>query len=570
MRKIQLIAALLLLSTFNFQFSTLFACTNFLVGKNASVDGSTMISYAADSYGMFGFLHFAPAQDWPEGAMREVKDWDTGRPQGAIPQVAHTYSVVGNMNEHQVTIGETTWGGREELWDTVGIDYGSLIYIALERSKTAREAIEWFITLVNEYGYASEGESFSFGDPNEIWIMDLIGKGKGQKGANWVAVRIPDDAISAHANQARITKLPSDKVRKTKEQKRLEKKLNCVCKGDWMWSKDVISFAREKGFFSGADKDFSFQAAYNPFDFSGFYACEVRVWAFFNHFSSDMDRYFDYATGKTFRESKGKNDGEHMPLWIIPNRKLSAQDMKECMRDEYKGTPLDITQGEAAGPWNSKLRYGGLGFKLADENDTTQTTQYWYQRPTATQQTAWSFVAQMRTGKKGIFWFGVDDAACSCYTPMFCCINHVPECFAEGNGDSYTFSPTSAWWTFNLVANWAYTKYSRMYPHIRETQQVWDEKFNTQIAGLDEKVAGMNEEDARAFLTSYSCSQAENLVADWQRLYIYLVTKFIDGQERKEENGQFKRNPYGNSCGPNRLHFPESFLRKIAPETNHE
>jgi len=570
MRNIRFIAALLLLLTFNFQLSTLRACTNFLVGKNASVDGSTMISYAADSYGMFGFLHFAPAQDWPEGAMREVKDWDTGRPQCAIPQVAHTYSVVGNMNEHQVTIGETTWGGREELWDTVGIDYGSLIYIALERSKTAREAIEWFITLVNEYGYASEGESFSFGDPNEIWIMDLIGKGKGQKGANWVAVRIPDDAISAHANQARITKLPSDKVRKTKEQKRLEKKLNCVCKGDWMWSKDVISFAREKGFFSGADKDFSFQAAYNPFDFSGFYACEARVWSFFNHFSSDMDKYFDYATGKTFRESKGKNDGEHMPLWIIPNRKLSAQDMKECMRDEYKGTPLDITQGEAAGPWNSKLRYGGLGFKLADENDTTQTTQYWYQRPTATQQTAWSFVAQMRTGKKGIFWFGVDDAACSCYTPMFCCINHVPECFAEGNGDSYTFSPTSAWWTFNLVANWAYTKYSRMYPHIRETQQVWDEKFNTQIAGLDEKVAGMNEEDARAFLTSYSCSQAENLVADWQRLYIYLVTKFIDGQERKEENGQFKRNPYGNSCGPNRLHFPESFLRKIAPETNHE
>ena len=571
MRNIRFIAALLLLLTFNFQFSTLFACTNFLVGKNASVDGSTMISYAADSYGMFGFLHFAPAQDWPEGAMREVKDWDTGRPQGAIPQVAHTYSVVGNMNEHQVTIGETTWGGREELWDTVGIDYGSLIYIALERSKTAREAIEWFITLVNEYGYASEGESFSFGDPNEIWIMDLIGKGKGQKGANWVAVRIPDDAISAHANQSRITTLPlNTKHKLTKEQKRLEKKLNCVCKGDWMWSKDVISFAREKGFFSGADKDFSFQAAYNPFDFSGFYACEARVWAFFNHFSSDMDKYFDYATGKTFRESEGKNDGEHMPLWIIPNRKLSAQDMKECMRDEYKGTPLDITQGEAAGPWNSKLRYGGLGFKLADENDTTQTTQYWYQRPTATQQTAWSFVAQMRTGKKGIFWFGVDDAACSCYTPMFCCINHVPECFAEGNGDSYTFSPTSAWWTFNLVANWAYTKYSRMYPHIRETQQVWDEKFNTQIAGLDEKVAGMNEEDARAFLTSYSCSQAENLVADWQRLYIYLVTKFIDGQERKEENGQFKRNPYGNSCGPNRLHFPESFLRKIAPETNHE
>lgn len=546
------------------------ACTNFLVGKDASADGSTMISYAADSYGMFGFLHFAPAQDWPEGAMREVKDWDTGRPQGSIPQVAHTYSVVGNMNENQVTIGETTWGGREELWDTVGIDYGSLIYIALERSKTAREAIEWFITLVNEYGYASEGESFSFGDPNEVWIMDLIGKGKGQKGANWVAVRIPDNAIAAHANQARITTLPQTKVKLTKEQKRLQKKLNCVCNGDWMWSKDLISFARSKGYFTGADKDFSFQAAYNPFDFSGFYACEARVWAFFNHFSADMDKYFDYATGKTFRESNGKNEGEHMPLWIIPNRKLSAQDMKNCMRDEYQGTPLDITQGEAAGAWNSKLRFGGLGFKLTDENDTTKTTQYWYQRPTATQQTAWSFVAQMRKDKKGIFWFGVDDAACSCYTPMYCCINHVPECFAEGNGDSYTFSPTSAWWTFNMVANWAYTKYSRMYPHIREMQQVWDDKFNTQIAGVDAQAAELSEEDARAFLTNYSCSQAENLVADWQRLYIYLITKFIDGQERKEENGQFKRNPYGNSCGPNRLPLPEPYLRKIASETNHE
>lgn len=546
------------------------ACTNFLVGKDASVDGSTMISYAADSYGMFGFLHFAPAQDWPEGAMREVKDWDTGRPQGSIPQVAHTYSVVGNMNENQVTIGETTWGGREELWDTVGIDYGSLIYIALERSKTAREAIEWFITLVNEYGYASEGESFSFGDPNEVWIMDLIGKGKGQKGANWVAVRIPDNAIAAHANQARITTLPQTKAKLTKEQKRLQKKLNCVCNGDWMWSKDLISFARSKGYFTGADKDFSFQAAYNPFDFSGFYACEARVWAFFNHFSADMDKYFDYATGKTFRESNGKNEGEHMPLWIIPNRKLSAQDMKNSMRDEYQGTPLDITQGEAAGAWNSKLRFGGLGFKLTDENDTTKTTQYWYQRPTATQQTAWSFVAQMRKDKKGIFWFGVDDAACSCYTPMYCCINHVPECFAEGNGDSYTFSPTSAWWTFNMVANWAYTKYSRMYPHIREMQQVWDDKFNTQIAGVDAQAAELSEEDARAFLTNYSCSQAENLVADWQRLYIYLITKFIDGQERKEENGQFKRNPYGNSCGPNRLPLPEPYLRKIASETNHE
>ncbi len=574
-----ILAALLLLSPLAYNLSPVQACTNFLVGKDASVDGSTMISYAADSYGMYGFLHFAPAADYPEGAMRTVKDWDTGREQGQIPQVAHTYSVVGNTNEHQVTVGETTWGGREALWDTVGVDYGSLIYIALERSKTAREAIEWMITLVNEYGYASEGESFSIGDPNEVWIMDLIGKGPGRKGANWVAVRIPDNAIAGHANQARITTLPQGKAKLTAEQKRLQKKLNCVCHGDWMWDKELISFAREKGFFSGADKDFSFQAAYNPFDFSGLYVCEARVWSFFRHFSDDMDRYFDYASGKTFRENKAISnqqsaisnlpEGEHMPLWIVPNRKVSAQDLKECMRDEYKGTPLDITQGTDAGPWNSKLRYGGLGFKCAVNG--TDTLQYWYERPTATQQTAWSFVSQMRSNNRyGIFWFGVDDAACSCYAPMYSCINRIPECFAEGNGDSYTFSPTSAWWTFNIVANWAYTKYSRMYPHIRERQQAWDDKFNAQTAGIDAQVADLNDEEARAFLTAFSCSQAENLVADWQNLGIYLMTKFLDGQERKEENGDFKRNPYGQSCGPNRLPLPEPFLKMVAPEITHE
>ena len=542
----------------------IWSCTNFLVGKDASTDGSTIISYAADSYGMFGFLHFSPAADWPEGAMREVKDWDTGRPQVSIPQVSHTYSVVGNMNEHQVTLGETTWGGREELWDTVGVDYGSLIYIALERSKTAREAIEWMIRLVNEYGYASEGESFSIGDPNEVWILDMIGKGPGRKGAAWVAVRIPDSAISAHANQARITTIPQTKAKLTKEQRRLQKELGCICNGDWMYDKDLITFAREKGYFSGADKDFSYQAAFNPFDFSGLYACEARVWSFFNHFNDEMERYFDYATGATFRATGGKDAGEHMPLWLVPNRKVSVQDIKECMRDEYKGTPLDITQGTDAGPWNSKLRFGGLGFML-------DSVQYWYERPIATQQTAWSYVAQMRSfNRYGIFWFGVDDAACSCYTPMYCCINHVPECFEEGNGDSYTFSPTSAWWTFNLVANWAYTKYSRMYPHIREMQQVWDDKFNTQVPGVDDQAAPLNDEQAREFLTAYSCAQAENLVADWQRLYIYLVTKFIDGQERKEENGQFQRNKYGHSCGPNRLAFPEPFLRTITSELTHK
>ena len=393
--------------------------------------------------------------------------------------------------------------------------------------------------------------------------MDLIGKGPGQKGANWVAVRIPDNAISAHANQARITTVPQGKAKLTKEQKRLEKKLNCICNGDWMWDKDLIAFARQKGYFSGADRDFSYQAAYAPFDFSGLFVCEARVWSFFRHFSSDMDRYFNYATGTTFRETNGQDEGEHMPLWIVPERKISAQDMKECMRDEYQGTPLDITQGIDAGPWNSKLRYGGLGFKL-------DSTQYWYERPTATQQTAWSYVSQMRGGKPGIFWFAVDDAACSCYAPFFSSTTHVPECFAEGNGDSYTFSLTSAWWTFNIVANWAYTKYSRMYPHIRELQQIWDEKFAAQLPGVEAQAAEMSQEDAQTFLTNYSCAQAENMVADWQRLGIYLMTKFLDGQERKEENGDFKRNPYGQSCSPNRLALPENYLRMYAPEITHE
>ncbi len=559
MKKIVL-TIILSLSIMGAHYSSLSACTNFLVGKNASADGSTMISYAADSYGLYGYLHFSPAADWKEGDMREVKDWDTGRPQCSIPQPAHTYSVVGNMNEHQLAIGETTWGGRPELEDTIGIDYGSLIYITLERCKTAREAIECMITLVNTYGYASSGESFSIADPNEVWLMDLIGKGKGQKGAVWVAVRIPDNAICAHANQARITTIPQGKTKLTKEQKRLQKELNCVCHGDWMYSKDVISFAREKGWFNGADKDFSYQAAYCPFDFSGLFVCEARVWSFFRHFSNEMDKYYDYAVGATYRATGGKDEGEHMPLWIVPNHKVSVQEMKDCMRDEYKGTPIDITQGADAGPWNSKLRYGGLGFKL-------DSTQYWYSRPTATQQTAWSFVAQMRANKKnGIFWFGVDDAACTCYVPMYSCITKVPECFAEGNGDSYTYSPTSAWWTFNIVANWAYTKYSRMYPHIAQLQQVWDDKFNTQIEGVDAQAAALSEDEAREFLTAYSCSQATNVVADWQQLGIYLFTKFLDGQERKEANGQFVRNPYGGSCGPNRLALPEAVLRQVSKD----
>ena len=526
------------------------ACTNFLVGKDASVDGSTMISYAADSYALYGHLHFAPAAEHAPGAMREVKDWDTGKPLCSIPQVAHTYNVVGNMNEHQLTIGETTWGGRPELEIGEGIDYGSLMYIALERCKTAREAIKCMTDLVAEYGYASSGESFSIADPNEVWILELIGKGKVEKGAVWVATRIPDDCIAAHANQARITII------------------NFKDKENWMWSKDVVKFARKQGYYTGKkDEDFNFQEAYAPYDFSGLYVCEARVWSFFRKFSNDMDKYFDFASGKTFVETGGKYAGECMPLYIKPNHKVSAQELKDCMRDQYEGTPLDITQGPDAGPWNSKLRYGSLGFKL-------DSVQYWFERPIATQQTGWSFVAQMRGYESakagGILWFGVDDAASTVYVPMYSTITEVPECFKEGNGDMYNYSPTSAWWTYNIVANWAYTKYSAMMPDIKKVQAAWEDKFNSQVEAIDAQVANMDAIQAAEFLTKYSVAQAQESTQAWKELGIYLFVKYLDGQERKEQDGQFLLNAYGLPEGPNRVPYPADYLQGIREKIAHE
>ena len=526
------------------------ACTNFLVGKDASADASTMITYAADSYALYGFLHYVPATDHPAGAVREVKDWDTGKPLCTIPQVAHTYNVVGNMNEHQLTIGETTFGGRPELEVGEGIDYGSLIYIALERCKTAREAIKCMTDLVAEYGYASSGETFSIADPNEVWMMELIGKGKVEKGAVWVATRVPDDCIAAHANQARFTTI------------------NFKDKENWMWSKDVVKFARKQGYYTGKkDEDFNFQEAYAPYDFSGLYVCEARVWSFFRKFSDDMDKYFDFASGRTFVETSGKFAGERMPLYIKPNHKVSAQELKNCMRDQYEGTPLDITQGPDAGPWNSKLRYGSLGFKL-------DSVQYWFERPIATQQTAWSFVAQMRGYESakagGILWFGVDDAASTVYVPMYSTITEVPECFKEGNGDMYNYSPTSAWWTYNIVANWAYTKYSAMMPDIKKVQAAWEDKFNSQVEAIDAQVAEMDPTKATEFLTKYSCAQAQESTAAWKELGIYLFVKYLDGQERKEKDGQFLRNAYGEPDGPNRVPYPTSFLESVHEHIAHE
>lgn len=530
------------------------ACTNFLVGKLASDNGQTMISYAADSYNLYGFLRFQPAADHEPGAVRKIYDWDTNKYLGEIPEVAHTYSVIGNMNEKQLSIGETTYGGRAELNDSTGlIDYGSLIYVALERCATAREAVLCIADLACKYGYYSDGESFSIADPNEIWVMELIGKGPGNTGIVWVATRIPDDCISAHANQARITTLPLKKAKPMKGNKQIM--TNMVDGQEWWWSKDVITFAREKGYFSGNDADFSFADAYAPLDLTGAYACEGRVWSFFRKYDSSIDQYLPYVMHQ---------NNDHMPLFIKPNRKLSAADMRAAMRDMYEGTPLDIQQQEGSGIWHSKLRYGGLLFEL-------DSTQYCYPRPTATQQTAWSFVSEMYADKRyGTYWFGIDDAATSVYIPFFSCTTEVPHCMKQGNGDLYTYSHTSAFWAFNQVANYAYTKYERMLPEICFRQAEWEKRFEEDLDRLEMKTGKMSDEVCIDYLNRYSSTQAEAVIADWHQLFGYLIVKYIDGVEKKQDDqGNFLRNELGEPVSPNRLKPAEDYLRQIAPAVAH-
>lgn len=517
---------------------TSWACTNFLAGKGATTDGSTLISYAADSYSLYGALYYLPAANHDEGAMRDIYEWDTGKYLGQIPEAPHTYSVVGNMNEHQLTIGETTFGGRPELVDTTGlIDYGSLIYITLQRAATAREAIQVMTGLVEEYGYCSSGESFSIGDPNEVWVLEMIGKGPGNKGVVWVAQRIPDDCVSAHANQARITTI------------NFKDKENCL------YSDDVISFAREQKYFNGKDKDFSFSDTYNPLEYSSLRICESRVWSFFRQLDPAMDKYLSYIKGETT---------ERMPLYIKPLWKVSAQNFKEFMRDQYEGTELDITKGTAAGPWGSKLRYGPLGFELDGKT-------YWHERPTATQQTGFSFVAQMRGYMPdhigGIFWFGVDDAATNLYVPMYCTINRVPECYSIDNGSLLEYSPTSAFWTYNWVANFAYSKYSAMLPDIRKVQAQWEEYFNLLVPAMDRAVLELSPADAQIQLTNFSREQAEASTAAWRKLGEYLLVKYLDGQEKAEKDGRFLQNEFHIPPTVLRPGYPEEYLRKIAPET---
>lgn len=531
-----------------------FACTNFLVGKNASTDGSTMISYAADSYWLFGALTTYPATDYPEGSMRDVYEWDTGKYLGKIKEVRHTYSVIGNMNEHQVSIGETTYTGIESLIDTTGlIDYGSLMFIALQRSKTAREAIKTMVELVAEYGYCSSGESFSIADPNEIWIMEMIGKGPGQKGAVWVARRIPDDCVSAHANQARITTFPCEKDSKNSISSRHLKRIFDP-KVTVVYAEDVVTVARAHNLYNGTDGDFSFSDTYNPLDFGGIRFCEARVWSFFRQVNPSMDTYISYINGET---------KERMPLWIKPVHKVSVRDMKHYMRDHYEGTPLDMTIGMGAGPFHSPYRNTPLSYKH-------NGVEYYHERPVATQQTGFSFVAQMRSWLPdhvgGIFWFGVDDASISIYVPLYCGITRTPQCFDPKNGSLLDLSWTSAFWINNWVGSMVYNRYDRLIPTIKEMQNTWDTSFETSSQQIDaqaKQLAATNPNGADKMLTDYSVKQAQDATAAWKAMGEKLFVQNLDDAVKgTDTNGNFLRDNGNIPAKVTRPGYNEEYIEK--------
>jgi len=531
-----------------------YACSNFLITKGATVDGSSMISYSADSHTLFGELYYWPAATYPAGAMLDVYEWDTGKFLGKIKQAPQTYNVVGNMNEHQVAIGETTFGGREELVDTAAVmDYGSLIYIALQRSKTAREAIQVITSLMAEYGYASSGESFSISDPNEVWIMEIVGKGKPEttkdkkgrvtvkynKGAVWVAMRIPDGYISGHANHARITTFP------------LNDPQNCI------YAPDVITFAREKGLFTGDDKDFSFSDIYAPIDFGGARFCEARVWSGFNKVTKGMDKYLDYI--------KGENLKNRMPLYVKPDRKLTLQDAIGLMRDYFQGTELDMTKDAGAGPYSCIVRWRPLTWKV-------EGVDYFNERAISTQQTGFVFVAQSRpyvpNPLGGILWFGVDDTYSTVFTPMYTCMTKVPETYAVGNGSMMEYSDNAAFWVFNQVSNFAYTRYSDMIVDIQKKQSELENNYIAMVPAIDKVALEMyrtNPAKAVQFLTDFSVTQGNNTVNEWKKLYGFLFAKYMDGNIKEPVSI-----PEGYKyIAPNikQPGYGDTFYRKLVKET---
>ena len=513
--------------------SPAFACTNFIITKGASTDGSIMVTYAADSHQLYGALYKHNALRNGKGMM-DVTEWDSGKYLGQIPQVPVTYSTVGNMNEHSLIITETTFGGRSELYDPKGImDYGSLIYITLQRAKTAREAIEIIADLANTYGYASSGESFSIADTEEAWIMELIGKGPDNKGIVWVARRIPDGYISAHANQARITTFP------------LNDKENCL------YAEDVISFAREKGYFAGSDEEFSFCDAYAPADFGALRGCEARVWAFFRTFAEGMDRYLPYAMGHEIDMQ------DRMPLWVKPTEKISPKQVFDAMRDHYEGTPMDMTTDLGAGGHALPYRWRPMSFEV---DGVTYTNE----RATATQQTGFWMVGQARPGKVGILWFGVDDAATSCLTPIYCNTTEVPQCFAENNGSSMLeIGDDSAFWVFNRVTNFAYMRYDMMSADIRKVVDKWENTMLERVAEVDARIATLSAKNQRRALTSFSTTTAQTMFESWKRLDKYLLIKYVDGNVKSEHKDVLSYVLEGNASA---THFVENGNGKQIPD----
>lgn len=531
MKSLILSAAMLLAS------SGAFACSNLIVGKKASVDGSVMVSYNADDYGMFGHLCHYPAGTHPNGSMRQIYDWDSGVYHGEIEEAPVTYNVIGNINEFQLSIGETTYGGREEMVDSTGIlDYGSLIYVTLQRAKTAREAISVMTSLVEKYGYNSEGETFSICDPNEAWIMEMQGTGAGSKGVVWVAMRIPDDAICAHANQSRIGKF------------------NMKDKKNVLYSKNVISYARKMGWFNGKDSEFSWKNTYAFPDFSGRRFCDARVWSFFNHYADDFDRYLPWALGKD-------KDAEDMPLWIVPNRKLSVADVENGMRDHYEGTALALdTTSIGGGIYEMPYRPTPLTF-------TVDGKQYFNERPISTQQTAFTFVSQLRSWLPreigGVLWFGNDDANMVAYTPVYCGNTTQPTCYNTKGADAVTFSADNAFWLCNMVSNMVYPRYSQLFPELKAVRDSLETSYFANQASIEKQAADLYQTDkvaALKLLNNYSNTKADEMLASWKHLATRIIVKYNDMAVKKEKDGKLLQSV-------TRPGYPISFGRKLVKET---
>ena len=518
--------------------SPAFACTSFLVGRLASADGSAFITYNQDDYGMFGRLSYYPAADHPKGTMRAIVEGDTGRPLGSIPEAAHTYAVMGYINEHQVGVTETTFGGREELMDPKGVvDYTTLMTLALQRAKTAREAIRVMTSLVNEYGYASSGESFSICDPNEIWILEMIGKGPDQKGVVWVAVRIPDDCISCHANQSRIHRFD------------MKDKKNVMC------SPDVISFARSKGYFDGPDSEFSFSQAYAPADFSALRICDARAWSFFNHFVEGMDKYIPSVDGRHI------GTAEPLPLWFKPSKPVSLSQVMDAMRDHYEGTPFDLTSDPGCGLYTAPYRPTPLFWDYKGKK-------YFHERPISTQQTAASVVVQVRSSLPnpigGVIWFANDDANMAPYVPVHCGATAAPACFDPKDADEINFSENSAFWMQNWVANMVYPRYSRLFPDLLTARREVENRFLEQQADFEKQMLALSKQTAQLAdsLTQHAAQNADFMMKSWKHLATRLIVKHNDQTVRSEKDGKFERDEFGRGKRPTRL-GADSLLRGI-------